>query len=287
MSRFRTRPFTLQSMLITYGYSLTAILLTAFMLGVLGFALVSSLRHLLWVYMMNRHPMPGFWLWLEITALVVAIVVVWTRISAATLLQSQQRRRFSRRLKPHLKPLPVSLPPELSKLAEWFVVENQTDRYAFTWGIRRARVAVSQGLWDALDEASRQAVLYHEAGHVLARDPLQQMVLKVLAQALSPFGFELLYQRYLLRREILADTLAISGCEGDDVPLLKALLVVAESATAHEFKVGLAGALEARISFLESGQLPSWWDQHVRYRLLSMAIAVLLTIGEGLLVWCH
>lgn len=282
-----TGPFGSGFTFRTYGYSVTAALLAALMMTVLGFALVSSLRHLLWVSMMKGHPMPPLWLWLGAGALAAVLLALWYRMTWAALVQGQKRRRFIQRVQPLLRPLPYKLPPELTRIADWYVIDDKHERYAFTWGIKRSKIAISEGLWEALDESAQRAVLYHEAGHVMARDPLQQTILHVLAQALQPLGLGLLYQRYLLRREILADRLAIAACEGDDVPLLTALLAATESAAADESRVGLAGALEARLSFMETGQLPSWWDQHVRYRLLSTGVAILLTVSEGILVWCH
>lgn len=275
------------SLLRTYGYSLAAGLSAALILTGLGFALVSSVRHLLWVRMMKDHPMPPLWLWLAVAVFGVSLVAVWYRVAWAAVVQYQQMRQFNRRVEPLLLPLPEVLPTDLLGVAKWHLIDDTDRRYAFTWGIASTNIAVSKGLWEAMDESARRAVLYHEAGHAIARDPLQHTLLHILTQALRPFGVGRLYQRYLLRREILADTLAISACGGDEEPLLKALLATGTSMAPDASRVGLAGSLEARIAFLETGQLPSWWDQHVRYRLFSTGVAVLLTIGEGVLVWCH
>ncbi|RIV20867.1 hypothetical protein D2Q93_11395 [Alicyclobacillaceae bacterium I2511] len=66
--------------------------------------------------------------------------------------------------------------------------------------MRHPNVAISSGLWAALDESARKAVLYYEVAHVWARDPLQQTLLQVLSYALRPLGMASLYQRYLIRR---------------------------------------------------------------------------------------
>lgn len=249
----KSRPLTTEFAFRTYSYSLVAAGLATLILTALGFALVSSLRHLLWMRMMKGHSMPSPWLWAGVAAIAVTILVFWYRIIAAALLQRQQRQKFIDRVRPLLKPLPQTIPPELLRIADWYLVDDKKDRYAFTWGIKRGRIAISQGLWETLDESAQRAVLYHEAAHVLARDPLQQTFLQVLSVALRPLGVASLYQRYLFRREILADELAIFACEGDDVPLLTALLAAAESAATDESRVSLAGALEARITFMETG----------------------------------
>lgn len=269
-----------------YGYSLVGAVLVTMILAVLGFALVSSLRHLLWVYMMNGHPAPSNWLWASFIFIAAITIVVWYRVLEATLIHRQQRRQFLFRIQPLLKPFPHGLQKELLKRADWYLIDTQ-DPFAFTWGFKKAQIAISQGLWDSLDESAQKAVLYHELAHVLHHDPLQQSFLQVLSKALRPIGIGSLYDRYLVRREILADSFAISACKGNEVPLLTAMLAVAGNAKFEEARADLAGAMDARISFMETGLFPGWWDQPIRFRLLSTVFAIALTIGEGMLVWCH
>lgn len=275
------------SILRKYTYSLTAIIVTMAMALSMVFALVSALHHLIWLRMMKGHPIGPGWLWISVAVLTVMIVVFWYRVIMSILKYRQQKCILTNRIMPQLLPFPGLIQDDLLRVADWYLFDDKTHRYAFTWGITHSRVGISIGLWDFLDDSSRKAVMYHEVAHVLARDPLQQTVLQVLSGALQPFGVGALYRRYLLRREIEADKLAISACGGDDVPLITALLAATQSLSSQDERVGLAGALEARLHFLETCQFPSWWDRTIRYRLIATLMAISLTIGEGLLVWCH
>jgi hypothetical protein len=127
----------------------------------------------------------------------------------------------------------------------------------------------------------------HEAGHARMHDPLQHMILSILAVGLSPLGFHALYRRYLIHREIRADIWAIASCNGDDLPLLQALTTILRDAAPHPSPVGLAGAFEYRLQFLASRTWPSWWDHDLKVRLACSALAVLLAVSESLAVWCH
>ncbi len=275
------------SVLKKYSYSLTAMIVTMGMALSLVFALVSALRHLIWLQMMKEHPMIPGWLWVSVVVLTMMIVVFWYRVMMAIMKYSRQRKLLTNSIALQLLPFPRIIQDDLLKMADWYLLDDETHQYAFTWGITHARIGISTGLWNVLDDASRKAVMYHEVAHVVARDSFQQTVLQVLSSALHPFGLKALYRRYLLRREIEADQLAISACGGDDVPLLTAILIATRSMPSQGERVGLAGSLDARIQFLETSQYPSWWDRTIRYRLLATLLAVSLTIGEGLLVWCH
>ncbi len=270
----------------TYIYFLVGITIAGGFLAALGFAFISGLRHLLWLRKMSMNPLPHPWLWMGVVFIGVLIVSFWYRVITATLWNRQQKLLLTVHLMPLLRPFPQQVQSELEQIADWYLIADK-ERYAFTWGIRHPQIAISSGLWAALDESAQKAVMYHEAAHVLAHDPLQQALLQVLSYALRPLGMTGLYQRYLIRREIVADTIAVAACDGDDVPLLMALLAATESPLDFASRVGLAGALEARIQFIETRRLPPWWDHHLRYRLVSTLVAILLTLGEGLLVWCH
>jgi len=270
-----------------FGYSLTALAITVLMMTVLGFTWVAQLRHLLWYEMMKGHPAVPALLWGGVLAITVVVFVIWYRIFAAMLRYQRQQGLLTRHMNPLLGPLPTELNPDLSRIADFYMADDEVSYYAFTWGIRRPQIAISRALWNSLDGPGRHAVLYHEAAHVMARDPLQQAILQVLARALPPFGMDALYERYLLRREVFADSLAISACGGDDEPLISALLVVAQSTHEMEAGVGIEGGLQARMEFLKTGEIPGFWDQQMRYRLEATGSAVLLTLAEGLLVWCH
>ena len=273
--------------LSSYAYVMAGIGVAGIAVTALGFALVSGLRHLLWLRMMKGHPIAPWWLWTGVVLVGIAIVAFWYRVIAAILWHRQQRLRFYERLNPLLRSFPREVHPDLSTVADWYLVDDEAGRYAFTWGLYRPKIAISSALWDALDEQAQSAVMYHEAAHARVRDPFQQTLLHVLSHALQPLGMRALYDRYLIRREVLADSAAIAACHGNDAPLLTALLATVGSTPPTETRVGLTGAMEARIAFLETGQVPSWWDQHMRQRMFSASVAVCLTVAEGLLVWCH
>lgn len=190
-------------------------------------------------------------------------------------------------IQPVLAPFPYSLSPELGRVAQWHLILDEGERYAVTWGLIRCHVGISAGLWRVLDDSARTAVLHHEAAHARVLDPLQQASLQVLSDGFRPLGLAALYERYLIRREIIADARAIAACHGDDLPLLTALQAAVGPKPGVSSRVGLAGALEARIQYLDSHKMPTWLDSRIRFRLaVSLASAVLAAI-EGWLVWCH
>lgn len=273
--------------LLKYGYSLTVLLIVTMVMGGLGFSFVSSLRHFLWWQTMKDHkplPIGDFVVLLSST---IVIMAIWYRIVHAALVEFRRRRQMSQRIAPLLTPLPPTLPVKLGKCADWYLLDDE-DRIAFTWGLRRSRVAISHNLWGAIDEPARTAVVYHELAHVLNRDAWQQLFLQVLANALGPVGVGTLYKRYLIWREILADSLAIAACQGNEVPILEAMLAIARTYPRDsDTNINLVGALDARIAFMDKGTLPEWWGSNVKFRVTSTIIAVLLTFGESLIVWCH
>ena len=247
-----------------YSYSIVGIAWAGAVLVALGFGLASAIHHLGWILEMPGH------------RLATSAIRVW-----------HQQRRLQAMVFPHLTPFWDPVPPPLGRVARWYAVDDRQARYAFTWGIGRRRVAVSRGLWEALNESERLAVMHHEAAHAANHDPLQQVLLQILSQAFSPLGMGALYQRYLVQREIRADQRAVAACQGDDTPLLAALKAAVGSNVALVSPVGLAGALEARIQFLETHHPLSWSNSTLRLRMYASMMAILLTLGEGWLVWCH
>ncbi|NMP24839.1 M48 family metalloprotease [Sulfobacillus sp. DSM 109850] len=175
----------------------------------------------------------------------------------------------------------------MNRIGQWHLIHDQGERYAFTWGLWRHHIAISESLWHALDNPARTAVLHHEAAHARVRDPLQQAILQVLSEALHPLGLRSLYKRYLVRREITADAAAVAACQGDDLPLLTALQAAVNSAPRQASRVGLAGALEARIQYFNTHQIPAWLDSTIQFHLIVSVAALALTVTEGWLVWCH
>ncbi|KPV43437.1 M48 family metalloprotease [Alicyclobacillus ferrooxydans] len=273
--------------LLRYSYSVAALCITGAFAVALGFVLVSGIRHLLWMHEMGgMHPSdPSLWLLTGGALLMTSLF--WYRIMAALFRHRAKRLRFESQITPLLKPLGVEVPESIQGAATWYELDDPQPM-AFTWGVLHQRIALSSGLCGALDTPARVAVMHHEAAHARMHDPLQHALLLVLADALGPFGMRALFQHYLVRREVSADRDALAACGGDDLPILSALFTVAaaqqEPASSY---VGLAGAIEARLEFLETGTTPHLWDGNLRYRLLASTMAILLTVGQGLLVWCH
>lgn len=254
--------------------------------GGLVYALASASQRLLWTLTMKRHTLPP-WLWVEVLLICVALGVYGYRLVLAALHYRQKQRLLNITVSPLLQPFSAALPPSLQRIADWYFIDSDEEPYAFTWGIARPRIVISRRLWLALDDKAQKAVLYHEAAHALARDPLQQAILHILAKALGPAGLGLLYRQYLIQREIAADQWAIRACNGDDAPLLQALWTASQSLPDLSPRVGLVGVLEARLHFLETRESPSNWDPRLRYHMLSSSLAVLVTLCEGVFLRCH
>ncbi len=277
---------SIQSTRGRYGYSLAAMVMVSLMAFGLSVALYGTLDHLLWVgnggAVMSRP-----W-WLDVTAiiLVTALVVFFYRLVTSFVFHIRYNRSIRLRFEPLLVPLDSHLTANLPQVATWHIVED-TSYYAFTWGFRQRRIAVSRGLWDALPEESLRAVLYHEFEHASARDPLQRFFLQLLAEAFPGFGFQELLQAYQLRCEVNADAASITACGGDDLPLLSALIMASKHTDTESLQVGLTAIMEARITFLETKQLPPLFSKRISYRVSSSIFTAAVFVGQGVLIWCR
>lgn len=274
-----------------YGYLSLALSVALAMAGAMGFVLVSSVRHLLWLQMMpkNSSSLSSVWLWGTVVVSACVVVVFWYRLVRATVRWQQRRSRFDAHLRPHLAPLSFYLPIAVSSRTRWYQLEDSRS-VAFTWGLLRPAIVLSTGLLESLDKEALVAVMHHEAAHARRYDPLQQSLLWVLSDAFGPFGMEALYRRYLVHREILADESALDAFGGDDVPLLSALVATVAGQgypEAETWYAGLAGVVEARVEFLETGYAPHLFDTSMRNRLMTSALAVALTTLQAIVTWCH
>lgn len=131
---------------------------------------------------------------------------------------------------------------------------------SFTFGMRRPRAVVSQGLLDAVSDDELRAVLVHERYHVRNLDPLKVVVARALP---STFFFlpvlRDLRARYLAGRELAADRLALHSC--GRLPLAGALYKVAGgggSLTTQAAAAAIGGPelLSVRLAQLEDGHEP-------------------------------
>lgn len=278
---------TAQWLMRRYSYTFAGVGLAGIIFAALAFALGSGVHHLLWMSAMKDHRVPPLWMAGGVVLLLAAFLTLASRVVAGVLRFRHRQQSMAARLAPLLRPLPESQTVNLLPTADWHLVADPDAYYAFTWGTGRPQIAVSEALWNTLEPRARQSVLYHEAAHALARDPLQQCLLQVLAEAFPPLAFRQLYQRYLTHREIVADAFAIGACEGDEIPLLTALQAMLSGSVSPTSQVGLAGSLHARLQVLDTHQWPAWGDVSLRYRLMTAATGILLTLGEGVWVICR
>ncbi len=87
----------------------------------------------------------------------------------------------------------------------------------FVSGFLRPDVYVSRGVWDALDDEERAAMLAHELGHVTHRDVARRLAVDVLLLFGAPFGSRLLVA-WESATERLCDARAVAATgDGDSV----------------------------------------------------------------------
>ena len=133
---------------------------------------------------------------------------------------------------------------------------------AFCYGLLYPRVCISTGMVALLAPDELAALLWHERYHMLQRDPLRIALGRAWAVAFFFLPLvQVLYQRYLLVKEIDADAYTCTQ-QGDQRSLAGALFVLRDlrrpgvGSTALGMVIaGATDGLEARISRLE-GQPP-------------------------------
>lgn len=166
------------------------------------------------------------------------------------------------------------LPPSLARLVARLGLDGQvilvaSERpVAFTQALFRPRVWLSTGLLTLLEEAELEAVLWHEAHHLRARDPLKVLLARCLQRGLFfvPVANELC-QAYCVAKEVAADAQAVHAM-GDARPLVRALRKLLAKPPAPAFSPGIAdnpSVVEARLRALLKPDEPRGWfrPQHV------------------------
>lgn len=115
---------------------------------------------------------------------------------------------------------------------------------AFTHGILRPRISVTNGLIQAMSDQELEAVLRHERVHVRAMDPLRLAVVRAIGAVLFlvPFVSGLL-RAYACRRELLADETTVEEMHTSR-PLLAALHRAVDARTFVGPAVVIAGLTE-------------------------------------------
>lgn len=147
---------------------------------------------------------------------------------------------------------------------------------AFCIGLLRPRVVVTKGLLDRLDSEEQAAVVWHEAHHLRGREPLKCLVGRLAAGTFFwiPSLGDLL-ERYLLTKELAADSLAV---ERTSRRALAGALVEVVGEPTPAGAVGLAEYAAARVDrlFDPRAKLPPLFRFH-RLALSALAVAAVLT----------
>lgn len=161
--------------------------------------------------------------------------------------------------------------------------------FAFCYGLLHPRVVISTGLMDLLEGEELVAVLAHERGHLVRRDPLKRLVCRALAELLFFLpALKDLVHRLDLGAELAADRLAITAVGRR--PLASALHDVLSTGGVGEFgaEMVLAGidGVSARIDFLVDGVVPRWrprWPRLATSSAAAMMVAALVLAGQTVL----
>lgn len=199
--------------------------------------------------------------------LILAIVVV--ALGARSLLK--QLRDTSA----HLRTLPGTGETVTVGSVQCFVVG--VDRpLAFCAGLLRPRIHLSRGTLAQLPEPELAAVVAHELHHVHGRDPLRQLLLRSLADAL--FFLPVLKEmtiRYEALRELAADEAAIEAL-GERRSIASALLRFTEAGSP---RLAVAGIAADRVDHLRGDPRATSWRLPRRATAESAASAALLLLA--------
>lgn len=196
-------------------------------------------------------------------------------------LQAANTRRLRRWVASHTVALPSALDcsARAVRLGGRVDLVDAPGSFSFTHGMVRPRVAVSRGLVDAASEEELDAVLHHEAYHVVNYDPLKVVLARGLPRALFflPTLGEL-QGRYVASRELAADRRAMrrAGTASLAGALYKVVAGPAGLDLGAAAAIGGGVALDARLDQLESGAEP-------RPRRLSRRGLALSLGGAGVL----
>ncbi len=161
----------------------------------------------------------------------------------------------TRRVVRDLRHLAAPIPRRIATLARALELEGRLiylatpTPAAFCSGLLRARITLTAGLVDRLDEAELTAVLLHERHHLRRRDPSRYLVLHALAAGLFMVPLAAMLQRWAeTRMELAADRAALAVIpRGALAGALAAVLTVPGAMPAG---MAALSATEARIAHL-------------------------------------
>lgn len=200
--------------------------------------------------------------------------------------------RATRRWTGSLTPAPGPLSKRLLRLARKsglcgkLVLVDAERPLVFTHGLLGPKVWLSTGLVDLLTDQELEAVLQHEAYHVLARDPLKILAARCLSRALffAPVARDLC-EAYLVSKEVAADEHAMWAMD-EVLPLARALrkLIGAQPVTAPEaVLVGQLDLTEARLlALLDPRQpVPLFTPKHLGASMLLLLILLAIAFAPA------
>lgn len=147
---------------------------------------------------------------------------------------------------------------------------------AFCAGLLKPRVYLSRGTLAQLSRTELEAVVAHEVHHLRGRDPLRQLLLRSLADAL--FFLPVLKEmtaRYVALRELAADEAAIEAL-AERRSIASALLRFTEVAPKG---LAVAGIAAERVDHLRGDPLATSWRLPRRAIAISAASALLLLLA--------
>ena len=148
--------------------------------------------------------------------------------------------------------------------------------FAFAYGWLRPRICVSTGLIERLTLQELEAVLHHEQWHVVRRDSIRLLVVRVIVTA---FGFtppiRRLGRHYMIATEVAADRYTVATM-GHPRALASALTkIIATPVTMSAFE----GYAEARIAALAGEPLPATqWGCRLVLGVLALDLLVLVPL---------
>lgn len=190
----------------------------------------------------------------------------------------------NRRLTGALAATQRAFPPRLARLAgrtalSGHVVFVESERpLAFTQALWHPRVWVSAGLLNLLDDEELEAVLWHEAHHRQAHDPLKVLFARCLQRGLFfvPVA-KGLCDAYCVAKEVAADSHAVQAM-GSALPLARALRKLLAAPRSPVVQPGIAdnpGVTEARLRALLNPEQPVSW---FTFRHLGFSLGWLLLL---------
>ncbi|GAB6171486.1 hypothetical protein JCM15765_09640 [Paradesulfitobacterium aromaticivorans] len=196
------------------------------------------------------------------------------------------------------------LPKGLKETAEEIGVLNKllfvTEAYpiAFTFGLFKPRIVISDCLVEMLEPKELKAVLLHEKCHVMKKDPFKIFLLRALFNKVSALGvITRLMQSFSVTMELQADKYAQRSLGVDQQFLASALLkLIKFEFTPPRFAVGVTYVLEARIEHcLNHKWLPEptlklqdWTILGVYVAFLLAAVYMTITYNQSFVsVSCH